>query len=62
MSLYAAMTVNERLFVQVVSWQGWTRHGTRRSRDAIARGLLRTVELTAEQAAFTTDTTQVNRG
>ena len=58
MPLYAGMTVNERLSVsgQFAAWD-----------EAVVRGdrarmieILMAVELTAEQAAFTTDTTLAN--
>jgi hypothetical protein len=52
MTLYAGMTVSERLVVTKLI-------------EAIARrmiALLMIVELTAEQAAFTADTTPVSRG
>ena len=58
MSLYAGMTVNERLVIsgQLAAWDAAV---ARRDRARMIEILVST-ELTAEQAAFTTDTTLAN--
>jgi hypothetical protein len=58
MPLYAGMTVNERL---VISGQmaAWDKAAVARDRPKMIEILMAT-ELTAEQAAFTTDATLAN--
>jgi hypothetical protein len=58
MPLYAGMTVNERLVVagQIDAWDNAV---IGRDRAKMIE-ILMTVEMTAEQAAFTTDTTLAN--
>ena len=58
MPLYAGMTVNERLSVsdQFAAWDAAIVRGDR----ARMIEILMAVELTAEQAAFTADTTLAN--
>jgi hypothetical protein len=58
MTLYAGMTVNERLVVGGLI-EAWDEAVNRRDRARMI-ALLMSVELTAEQAAFTADTTLVN--
>ena len=60
MTLYAAMTVNERLFSTGLL-EAWDEAVRQRDRACMI-ALLMSVELAAEQAAFTADTALVNRG
>jgi hypothetical protein len=54
------MTVNERLFLRGVA-RAWDEAVKQRDRARMI-ALLMSVELAAEQAAFTADTALVNRG
>ena len=58
MPLYAGMTVNERLVIsgQMAAWDAAVMSGDR----ARMIEILMATELTAEQAAFTTETTLAN--
>ena len=58
MPLYAGMTVNERLSVSG-QFAAWDEAVARRDRAGMIEILMAT-ELTAEQAALTTDTTLAN--
>jgi hypothetical protein len=60
MTLYAAMTVNERLFSAGLL-EAWDEAVKQRDRARMI-ALLMAVELAAEQAAFTADIALVNRG
>lgn len=60
MTLYAAMAVNERLFSAGLL-EAWDEAVRQRDRARMI-ALLMSVELAAEQAAFTADTALVNRG
>ena len=60
MTLYAAMTVNERLFSAGLL-EAWDEAVKQRDRARMI-ALLMSVELAAEQAAFTADIALVNRG
>jgi hypothetical protein len=60
MTLYAAMTVNERLFSAGLL-EAWDEAVRQRDRACMI-ALPMSVELAAEQAAFTADTALVNRG
>ena len=60
MTLYAAMTVNERLFSAGLL-EAWDEAVKQRDRARMI-ALLMSVELAAEQAAFTADTALVNPG
>jgi hypothetical protein len=58
MPLYAGMTVNERLSASG-QFAAWDEAVAKRDRAGMIEMLMAT-ELTAEQAAFTTDTTLAN--
>lgn len=60
MTLYAAMTVDERLFSAGLI-EAWDEAVKQRDRARMI-ALLMSVESAAEQASFTADTALVNRG